>query len=117
MRGVLESPRRSSGLVLLIGLGLSYANGDMPSDQTDSQAFHTAEARALDLTSPAEVREWAERTCKGWTLAALARSLNVEPSIDAVVAFLSNGFPRQARAIVQEVCTRELSRPDRSTDA
>jgi hypothetical protein len=76
-----------------------------------------AEAREVDPTNSDQVREWAELTCRGWTLAELAKSVDVEPTLDAVAWFFSRGFPSETKAVVREVCERELGQPGSSSDS
>jgi len=54
------------------------------------------------------IREWAELRCQGWTLERLAASVGVEPSFEAVGAYLSRSLPPETSKIVIEVCKRDL---------
>jgi hypothetical protein len=94
--------------ILLIVFGLSYATDMAATAGEQGTMQDAAEAKALDVSSSAEVERWTEGTCKGWTLGDLAESLGVEPTMEAVVSFLSRGFPSQAKSIVWEFCEREL---------
>jgi hypothetical protein len=71
-----------------------------------------AESRPVDLRNLDDVETWTVLVCRGWTLEGLARSVKVENTMDAVVDFLSKGFPDQAKVVVREVCERELDPPN-----
>jgi hypothetical protein len=94
-------------VIAVLGYALLMAKGE---DQPNTR--FAAEAREVDPTNPDQVREWAELMCHGRTLVGLARSVDVEPTLDAVVWFFSRRFSPEAKAAFREVCERELSRSE-----
>lgn len=53
---------------------------------------------------------WARRMCRGWTVEQMATAAGVEPTMESVLAELSDGFPAPAKRVVRKVCEYELKR-------
>ena len=64
----------------------------------------------VDVNDPTALRQWAEGTCRGWTVQGLASALEIDATMDAIVARLSTNLPSKSRQIVREACELELNR-------
>jgi hypothetical protein len=107
--------RRFRLLVIpLIVVGLGYALSMVAASGEQGDMRSAAEAKALDVSNPSEVERWTVGICRGWALRDLAESLGVEPTMEAVVTFLSRDFPSRAKLVVREVCEREVIQTDSS---
>lgn len=64
-------------------------------------------AQMVDDSDVEGLAHWAE-LCHGRTVDELAAELKVEPTMDAVIGRLTIGLPKRSRAVVADVCRREL---------
>lgn len=69
-------------------------------------------AQIVDDSDADGLARWAE-LCRGRTVDDLAAELNVEPTINAIIARLTLGLPENGRKVVADVCKRELNRKPR----
>jgi hypothetical protein len=59
---------------------------------------------------------WARRRCSGWTVEQVAAVGEVEPTMDSVLDYLSEGYPSPAAHVVRRVCEQELRRAGEQGD-
>jgi len=99
------------GVVLIgvsFGMAFSFAGlGELMEEGQQSKSYRT-ELVSVDSHDLAALREWARLTCRGRTVAVMAASLEVEPTMEAILGFLSKGLPEESQLAVREVCEREL---------
>lgn len=96
----------AAALVVVLMASLPMA-ADSSRQEASGQKFEFAEVKPQDT---AALRDWARGWCRGWSVASLAAALKVEPTMEAVVDYLSEGLTGDARRAVVETCQRELSR-------
>jgi hypothetical protein len=83
---------------IFIGIGNREVKG--------SEAMY--ELVVIDPKDVPQIRDWAERWCRGASIPDLADGLGVGRSKDAIISYLSKGLTDEGREAVKEVCEREL---------
>jgi hypothetical protein len=100
--------------LLGVAVALAVALGGVLLADSESKAVHSVEGRfefvEVDSDDLEALKEWAEGTCRGWTVQNLASALEVDPTMEAVVAHISRGLPAESRQVVIEACELELNR-------
>jgi hypothetical protein len=102
-------------LIILLMAGSILTVGEMNSRENahagrpDGELVsHSSFLRNVDTSDGSDLRRWAEQMCYRETINGLAKTLGVTPSLDAVVAAVTHGFPDSSRAIVRKVFGEQL---------
>ena len=102
----------AASLIIAIGvvslLSLTMGTDDMKRPNQGRRY----EIEVLDSTDAVAMKEWAQQMCRGATVVGLASALGVEPTMEAVVGYLSKGHTGDAQKAVVETCERELKRQE-----
>jgi hypothetical protein len=96
------------GALFAVALGLFFTIGGQ-SGAEDAMAKRI-ELTVIDNEDVGELRDWAQRFCRGWTVKSLAADLGVDARMDVVTGAVAKGLPSESRRVVVEVCERELNR-------
>lgn len=86
---------------------ISVAGGGASMNKRESREVRLAE---VDTDNLQAMSRWARRMCRGWTVEQMATAAGVEPTMESVLAELSEGFPAPASRVVRKVCEYELTR-------
>lgn len=95
-------------VLCLMGLAMSGKSNDT------TGAYRGSELRVLPPNDVAAQTDWARRWCRGWNVPDLAAVFDVEPTKEAIAAYLSKGLQGKARRAVIKTCERELEKADKT---
>ncbi len=91
--------------VLVVYLAVSGDDAPMNAGQRRIEV-RSVEVDTNDLQA---MSRWARGACRGWTVEKMAAAAGVEPTMEAVLEHVSEGFPAPASRVVKKVCEYELT--------